>query len=66
MADGWQEIILKIQVTHKGPVVWKPISANPGLNFNMGFLFFCSETCSWIIFSVRYRVSNHHIAGKKN
>ena len=28
----------------QSPVVWKPISANRGLNFNLGFLFFSLKT----------------------
>ena len=24
-------------------VVWRPINANPGLNFNLGFFFFCPK-----------------------
>ena len=31
----------------QGPVVQRPISANPGLNFKPGFLFFCSKAFSW-------------------
>ena len=33
---------------HVGPVVGRPISANPGLNFNLGFIFFCSKAYSQI------------------
>ena len=49
-----------------GPVVWSPISANPGLNFNPGFFFFCSKVFSQIISSLLFRASNHQIVGKKN
>ena len=28
----------------QGPLVRRPISANPGLNLNPGFFFFCSKT----------------------
>ena len=31
----------------QGPVVQRPISANPGLNLNLGFFFFCSKAFSW-------------------
>ena len=48
------------------PVVRTPVSANPGLNFNLGFFFFLSKAFSWIIFSIFFRVSNHHIVGKEN
>ena len=48
-----------------GPVVWKPISANHGLNFNLGFIFFCSKAFSQIIFTIR--ASIHYInAAKRN
>ena len=47
------------------PVVRRPISANPGLNFNLGFFFF-SKAFSRIIFSILFRASNHQIVGKKN
>ena len=36
----------------QGPVVRTPVSANPGLNFNLGFFFFLSKAFSWIIFSI--------------
>ena len=49
-----------------GPVVRRPISANPGLNFNPGFLFFCSKEFSWIIFSILFRASNNKIVDEKN
>ena len=42
------------------------ISANPGLNFNLGFFFFCSKVFSRIIFSILFRATNHQIEGKKN
>jgi len=50
----------------QGPVVRRPISANRGLNFNLGFFFFCSKVFSGIIFSILFRASNHQIVGKKN
>ena len=49
-----------------GSVVRRPISANPWLNFNLGFFFFCSKGFSRIIFSILFRASNHQIVGKKN
>ena len=33
-----------------GPVVGTPVSTNPGLNFNPGFLIFLSKALSRIIF----------------
>ena len=50
----------------QGPVVWKPISANPGLNFNLGFFFSSSKALPLIIFYIVFRVSNHQIVGKEN
>ena len=55
-----------INLQHEGQVVQRPISANPGLDFNPGFFFFCSKAFTRIIFSLLYRVSNHQIVGKKN
>ena len=49
-----------------GQVVQRPISPNPELNFNLGFLLFFSKAFSHIIFSILYRASNHCISGKKN
>ena len=54
------------QLKLQGPVVRRPISTNPGLNFNLGFFFFCSKAFSRIIFSILFRASNHQIVGKKN
>ena len=50
----------------QGPVVRTPVSANPGLNFNPGFFFFLSKALSRIIFSILFKISNHHIEGKEN
>ena len=41
-----------------GPVVQRPISANPGLNFNRGFLIPLLKSLFGIIFSVLFEVSN--------
>ena len=50
-----------------GPVVRRPISANPGLNFNPGFFFFFgSKAFSRIIFSILFSASNHQIVSKRN
>ena len=48
------------------PVVRRPISANPELNFNLGLFFFGSKAFSRMIFSILFRASNHQIVGKKN
>ena len=47
-------------------VVRTPVSANPGLNFNLGFFFFLSKALYRIIFSILFRLSNHQIVGKDN
>ena len=49
-----------------GPVVRTPVSANLGLNFNLGFFFLLFKAVSRIIFSILFRVSNHQIVGKEN
>ena len=49
-----------------GLVARRSVSANPGLNFNPGFFFFCSQALSRIIFSILFRTSTHQIVGKKN
>ena len=49
-----------------GPVVRRPISANPGLNFNLGFYFFCSKSFFRIIFSIPFIASDHQIMDKNN
>ena len=59
-------ILERINFSNQGPVVQRPISANPGLNFNLGFFFFCSEAFSRIIFSILFRASTYQILRKKN
>ena len=48
------------------PVVRRPISSNPALNFNTGFFFFCLKAFSRIIFPLLFRAFNHLIADQKN
>ena len=50
----------------QGPVVRRPISANPGLNFNPGLFFVSSKAFSRTILSILFRVANHQIVDKKN
>ena len=50
----------------QGLVDRRPISANPGLNFNPGLFFFSSKAFSRTIFSIIFRVANHQIVDKKN
>ena len=47
-----------------GPVVQTPVSANPGLNFNLGFFIFLLKALS--IFSILFRVTSHQIVGKES
>ena len=49
-----------------GSVVRRPISANPGLNFNPGLFFFSSKAFSRTIFSILFRVANHQIVDKNS
>ena len=56
----------RLTPTKQDPVVRRRISANPGLNFNPGFYFFCSKGFFRIIFSILFRASNHQIVNKKN
>ena len=50
----------------EGPVVRRPISANPGLNVYPGLFFFSSKAFSRTIFSILFSVANSQIADKKN
>ena len=52
--------------TGLGPVFQKLISANQGLNFNLGFYTSLFDSLSGIIFSSLHGVSNHQIVDKKN
>ena len=56
--------VLRIEV--QGPVFQKPISANPRLNFNLGFYTSLFDSLFGIIFSTLYGASNHQIVDKKN
>ena len=55
-----------IRFCHQGPVVRRPISAQPRVKFNRGFFFCCSKAFSRTIFSVILRASNHQLFDKKN
>ena len=50
----------------QGPLVRRPISANPEFNFHLGSFFFCLNAFSEIIFSVLSRKSNYQIIFKRN
>ena len=54
------------ELTQQGRVVRRPVSANPGLNFNLGLFFFSLKAFSRKIFSTLFRVFNHQIVHKKN
>ena len=62
--DKWVQIIASSVFIQLGPVVWRQISANPGLNFNPGFFFFCSKAFPRIFFSILFRASNCQIVEK--
>ena len=49
-----------------GPVVRRPISANPGLNFNLRFFIPLLKSLFGKIFSVLFKASNSHTLDKKN
>ena len=49
-----------------GSVVARLISANPGLNFNSGFLTALLKSLFWIIFFILLKASNHQIVDKTN
>ena len=50
----------------QGPIVRTPVSANPGLNFNLGFFFLVCKEFFRIVFSILFRLSNHQIVDKEN
>ena len=50
----------------RGPVVLRPISANPGLNVNPGFFISLFNSFLLIIFSIPFRISNNQIVDEKN
>ena len=56
----WAQILQSIL----GQVVQRPISANPGLEFNPGFLFRLFKSSFSDIFSTVFRASNQQIIDK--
>ena len=50
----------------QGPVVRRPISANPGLNFNPDFFILFSKASSRIFFSFLFSSSNYQTVDKKD
>ena len=68
---GFESILARgpcpfVQENRPGPVVRRPISANQGLNFNLGLFFLSSKAFSPTIFSILFRVADHQIVDKKN
>ena len=53
--------IIRVQ----GPVVQRPISSNPGLNFNPAFFISLFKSLFGKIFTILFRTSNDQIASKK-
>ena len=51
---------------HKGPVVGRPISANPRFNFNLCFFIPLFKSLFGIIFCVLLKASNIHILDERN
>ena len=48
------------------PVVLTPVSANLGLNFNLGFFFLLPKASFSDNFLYFFRVYNHQIVGEEN
>ena len=58
--QGWEEAIAL------GPVVRRPFSCNPRLNFNLGFFIPLFKSLFGIISCLIFKASNNHILDKKN
>ena len=52
-------------ISFLGPVVQRPISSNPGLNFNPAFFISLFKSLLGKIFTILFRTSNDQIASKK-
>ena len=65
MELNWLSEIPLLNQMDQGPVVQRPISPNPGLNFNSGFFIPLSKSLLRKIFIILFRTSNDQIAGKK-
>ena len=67
-ADTIEVVKAKIQDKEEflqGPVVQRPISSNPELNFNPAFLISLFKSLFGKIFTILFRTSNDQIASKK-
>lgn len=56
---------MAITIWHQGKVVGRLISAYPGLNLNLGLLFFFTKAFTQITFYILFRASNHQNVDKK-
>ena len=54
-----------METRFRNPRTWS-ISANPGLNFNMGVFFFCLKAFYRKIFPIVFRASSIQIVDKKS
>ena len=54
-----------IEINYLGPVVQRPISSNPALNFNPAFFISLLKSLLGKIFTILFRTSNDQIASKK-
>ena len=63
---GPSSLLVSKVANDQGPFFQSPISANPGLNFNPGFFFFCLKAFSGIIFPILFRAYNHQIADQRS
>ena len=61
-----ENILQNIHTDFQGPVVRRPISANPGLNFNLHFFIPLLKSLFGKIFSVLFKASSSHTLNKKN
>ena len=67
--DGFEQVnhikteLVKCRL--QSPVVQRPISAGPGLNFNAGFYISFFQNLLEKIFPILFRTSNDQIASKK-
>ena len=51
----YSNLVFVEEIKDQGSVLRRPISANPGLNFNLGFYFSLFKSCLRIIFSIYFQ-----------
>ena len=61
---GLEKVNVQI-IENQGPVVQRPISSNPELNFNPAFFISLFKSLFGKIFTILFRTSNDQIASKK-